>query len=104
LLIDRTGGETLSFSAPAAVAEAVRPKTTFAGYSLDHPALGHKGRVRPLAMSYTPRYRHAGTLSVSQAYLTMHDDARVIIYNAGTAFLAGAWLWLGVFLAIRPFF
>jgi hypothetical protein len=35
----------------------------------------------------------------------MHDDdARDIIYNGGTALLMGAWLWLGIFLAVRPFF
>jgi hypothetical protein len=34
----------------------------------------------------------------------MPSNARVIIYNGGTAFLVGAWLWLGIFLAVRPFF
>ena len=34
----------------------------------------------------------------------MHDDARVIMYNAGTALLMSAWLWLGMFLAMRPLF
>jgi hypothetical protein len=36
--------------------------------------------------------------------LAMHDDPRVIMYNVGTALLMSAWLWLGIFLAVRPFF
>jgi hypothetical protein len=69
------------------------------------------GDYEPEALSaqYIDRYRRAGTLPVSWALdFAMSDDARndarLIIYNAGTAFLAGAWLWLGIFLAVRQFF